>query len=59
MAGNTRGIPQEEGRKSPKSPRLFDVKTAAAYLGLSPYSVRDLCARGELPVVRYGAKDPD
>lgn len=36
----------------PLSPRLLDLPTAAAYLGLSPWTVRDLEAAGSLPRVR-------
>jgi hypothetical protein len=32
--------------------RLLDLNTAAAYLGLSPWTLRDLEARGVLPRVR-------
>lgn len=36
----------------PLSPRLLDLPTAAAYLGLSPWTVRDLEAAGSLARVR-------
>jgi len=32
-------------------PRLIDVATAAGYLGVSPWTVRDLIDRGSLPRV--------
>ena len=35
--------------------RLLDVPAAAAYLGLSTWTVRDLIACGKLPRVRIGA----
>jgi Helix-turn-helix domain len=34
------------------TPRLFDLEQAATYLGLSPWTVRDLEAKGVLPRVR-------
>src|SRR5262245_55349587 len=36
----------------PVTPRLFDLVTAAGYLGVSPWTVRDLEAAGILPRVR-------
>jgi hypothetical protein len=36
----------------PLGPRLLDLPTAAQYLGLSPWTVRDLEAAGSLPRVR-------
>ena len=36
----------------PLSPRLLDLPTAASYLGLSPWTVRDLEAAGSLQRVR-------
>jgi len=39
-------------RLSPLSPRLLDLPTAAGYLGVSPWTVRDLEAAGVLPRVR-------
>ena len=36
----------------PLSPRLLDLPTAANYLGLSPWTVRDLEAAGSLQRVR-------
>lgn len=38
--------------KSGISPRLLDVKSAAAYLSLSTWSIRDLIESGKIPVVR-------
>src|SRR5262249_33963163 len=37
---------------SPISARLLDLATAAGYLGISPWTVRDLEAAGVLPRVR-------
>lgn len=37
-------------------PRLLDVKQAGAYLGVSPWTVRELAWRGELPEVRIGRR---
>jgi len=33
-------------------PRLFNIKQAAAYLGVAVWTLRDLEWRGELPAVR-------
>lgn len=37
---------------APVSPRLLDLHTAAAYLGVSEWTVRDLEAAGTVPRVR-------
>ena len=37
-------------------PRLYDLNTAAYYLGRSVYSLRTLIWNGELPVVKSGKK---
>ena len=37
---------------APVSPRLLDLHTAAAYLGVSAWTVRDLEAAGVVPRVR-------
>ena len=37
---------------APLLPRLLDLQTAAQYLGLSPWTVRDLEAAGSVPRVR-------
>ena len=37
-------------------PRLYDLNTAARYLGRSTYSLRTLIWNGELPVVKSGKK---
>lgn len=39
------------------TPRLFDLETAAAYLGVSPWTVRDLEAAGVLSRVRVPLPD--
>ena len=36
----------------PVSPRLLDLHTAAAYLGVSEWTVRDLEAAGTVPRIR-------
>jgi excisionase family DNA binding protein len=41
---------------SPPCQRLYDLKSAAKYLGRSVWSVREMIWRGELPVVRSGRK---
>ncbi len=37
---------------APVPPRLLDLEATAAYLGVSPWTVRDLEASGTLPRVR-------
>ena len=65
-SGHSTGTPmQEEQARSgngdsaqvqitvvPVSPRLLDLHTAAAYLGVSEWTVRDLEAAGILPRIR-------
>lgn len=53
MAGST---PPRPGRGSPPEKRLYSVKEAAGYLGLSPWTVRETIWRGELPSVRAGRR---
>lgn len=38
--------------ESPTSSRLLGIKTAAAEYGISEWTLRDLIAAGDLPVVR-------
>ena len=49
------------GRAAPAdramTPRLFDLAQAATYLGLSPWTVRELEAKGVLPRVRVPLPD--
>lgn len=35
------------------APRLLDVNTAAAYLGVSPWTLRALMSHGEVRAVRF------
>jgi hypothetical protein len=42
---------------APVSPRLLDLHTAAAYLGVSEWTVRDLEAAGTVPRVRIPLPD--
>jgi Helix-turn-helix domain len=53
-AGTTAGGDSERGTviPFPLIPRLLDLEAAAAYLGVSPWTVRDLEAAGVLPRVR-------
>jgi len=37
-------------------PRLLSQKEAAAYLGISYWTVRDLCFRGDILFVRIGKR---
>ena len=39
-------------RSRPASGRLLDLKAAEAYSGISAWTLRDLIASGDLPVVR-------
>jgi len=38
------------------SPRLYSLKRAAEYLGVSYWTIRDYIFRGELPSVRLGRR---
>ena len=40
----------------PINPRLFDYKTAAAYMSLSYWSVREMVLDGVIPHVKFGKK---
>ena len=53
---NSKG--SEKGKRIgiPCAQRLFDLKSAAAYLGRPVWGVRTLVWNGELPVVRSGRK---
>ena len=41
---------------SPASKRLFNVKDAGVYLGISHWTIRELLNRGEIPYCRIGRK---
>ena len=41
---------------SPASKRLYDVKDAGVYLGISHWTIRELLNRGEIPYCRIGRK---
>jgi predicted site-specific integrase-resolvase len=50
------GITEKEpaqGTSNPMSPRLLPLKEAAAVLGLSVWSLREVVWAGHLPVVRF------
>lgn len=36
--------------------RLYSITTAAKYLGLSPWTIREMIWRGDLPSVRMGRR---
>ncbi len=36
--------------------RLFPIKGAAVYMGFSPWTVREMIWKGEIPYVKVGAK---
>ncbi|MDA2932139.1 helix-turn-helix domain-containing protein [Nitrospinae bacterium AH-259-F20] len=38
------------------NPKLLDVKTAAQYLGISPWTIREMQWRGDLPYVKFNRK---
>jgi excisionase family DNA binding protein len=40
------------------APRLVRLKGGAAYLGMSPWQLRNLVQRGELPVVKISDGGP-
>ncbi len=46
--------------RPPKAPplprRLYDIKAVAGYLGISPWTVREMIWRGDLPYVRLGRR---
>ena len=50
-SGNVDGA-QVQSTVAPVSPRLLDLHTAAAYLGVSEWTVRDLEAAGTVPRIR-------
>jgi hypothetical protein len=53
-AGTTAGKSSEGGAWGPLAliPRLLDLEAAASYLGVSPWTIRDLEAGGVLPRIR-------
>ena len=51
-SGGNQGRTEVQTTVVPLSTRLLDLPTAAQYLGLSPWTVRDLEAAGSLPRVR-------
>jgi hypothetical protein len=46
------GYMTETAARATLVPRLLDLDTAAAYLSMSPWTIRDLEAKGILPRVR-------
>jgi excisionase family DNA binding protein len=59
MASQTstdKGSQKARGIGIPLAQRLFDLKSAATYLGRPVWGVRTLVWNGELPVVRSGRK---
>ncbi len=42
-----------QGMTNPLSPRLLPLKAAAAYLGLTVWSLRERIWAGDIPVVRF------
>ena len=54
--GDGAGVPQTPAL-TPLMPRLLDVRGAAAYLGVSTWTIRDLDTAGRLPRVRLTLAD--
>lgn len=52
---NSKGLETTQRIVNPPGQRLFDLKSAARYLGRSTWGVRELIWRGELPFIRSGA----
>jgi hypothetical protein len=50
---NRRDIQKAQGIANPLGPRLLPLKTAAQYLGLSLWALRERCWSGDLPVIRF------
>jgi hypothetical protein len=47
-----REMPRADQRDSVITPRLLDLEAATTYLSVSPWTIRDLEAKGVLPPVR-------
>ncbi len=43
-------------KASPLPRRLYDIQAVAAYLGISPWTVREMIWRGDLPCVKIGRR---
>jgi excisionase family DNA binding protein len=53
---NSKGSQEGAGITNPfVEQRLYDLKSAARYLGRSTWGVRELVWKGELPFIRSGA----
>ncbi len=53
----TRARVRVTSARPPKlSRRLYDIPTVADYLGTSPWTVREMIWRGDLPCVRIGRR---
>ena len=50
-------LPEQATQKLGLQPRLVDVEGAAAYLSVSPWTIRDLQTSGRLPRVRLPLRD--
>ena len=55
-SGNGRRFQGREADTKSAVPRLFSLKRAADYLGVSYWTIRDYIFRGELPSVRLGRR---
>lgn len=61
-SGHTTGTAEaqayrDDGAQAAIPPRLLNLDTAAAYLGMSPWTIRDLEAAGVLPRMRVRLPD--
>ena len=58
--GLTRARVVTSSARPPKPPplprRLYDIQAVAAYLGISPWTVREFIWRGDLPCVKLGRR---
>ncbi len=51
-----RVTPARPPKAPPLARRLYDIPTVADYLGTSPWTVREMIWRGDLPCVRIGRR---
>lgn len=48
--------PKHPPKPPPLARRLYDIEATAAYLGIPPWTVREMIWRGDLPCVRIGRR---
>jgi len=58
MSENIEKTPVRKRTKDhePVAPRMFDYHQAAAYTGLSYWTIREVALRGNFPIVRVGRR---